>query len=287
MDYLVIGMAEKKFRLVAINAKETVEEARTRHNLSHTATATVGRALMGAGLLASSFKTKKERILLQFRGDGPLSPVLAIGDKNVNLKGYCDNPQYELDLNEYGKLDVGGSIGEGMLYVIRERNDQEPYSGTVPIQTGEIGDDLAYYLKTSEQIPSAVGLGVLVDGSGFVRSAAGLLVQVMPGVSEADIIEMEKALLELGSISHRFDQGETPESLLDNLFPNWHKLEKRPVRFSCDCSKERFSRGLISLGQKELESLIEKDEEVETVCRFCNEKYVFTIEEMKELLSKA
>ncbi len=281
------GIAQNKFRLVAISGKDTVEEARTKHNLSHTATAAVGRTLLGAGLLASSFKSNSERILLQFRGDGPLSPIIAIADRFINVKGYCDNPQFELDLNKNGKLDVGKAVGLGMLYVIRECEEHEPYRGTVPIQTGEIGDDLAYYLKTSEQIPSAVGVGVLVDGSGFVRSAAGLLVQVMPGATEHDIVTMEERLLELGSLSHRFDRGETPVSLLDRLFNNWTKLEERTVCFSCDCSRERFQRGLISLGSKELSDLIKKGEALETICRFCNKQYLFSVDEMKGLLKKA
>lgn len=287
MDYLVTGISQGKFRIVSINAKATLEEARKRHNLSRTATALVGRTLMGAGLLASSFKSPTERIMIQFKGDGPIGSVLAIADRTIGVKGYCENPQVELDLNELGKLDVGGAIGDGMLYVIREKDGQEPYRGTVPIQTGEIGDDLAYYLQTSEQIPSAVGVGVLVDPDGSVRAAAGLLVQALPGVDEEDLVAMEESLLEIGSLSHRFDQGETPESLLDNLFPNWQQLDKRPVNFSCDCSKERFQRGLISLGKEELTDLISKKEEVETICRFCNEKYVFSIEEMEELLKKA
>lgn len=284
MDYLVTGMAQNKFRLVAISGKDTVEEARRRHNLSHTATATLGRTLLGAGLLASSFKSKYERILLQFRGDGPLSPLIAIADRFINIKGYCENPKTELDLNASGKLDVGKAVGLGMLYVIREREEYEPYRGTVPIQTGEIGDDLAYYLKTSEQIPSAVGVGVLVDGSGFVRSAAGILVQVMPGATENDIVDMEERILELGSLSHRFDRGETPVSLLDQLFTNWTKLEERPVHFSCDCSRERFQRGLISLGPTELSDLITKGEAIETICRFCNKQYLFSVDEMKGFL---
>lgn len=166
MDHLVIGLAYGKFRIAAITGKDTVEEARKRHNLSHTATAALGRSLLGAGLLASSFKSDKERILLQFRGDGPVSPIVAMADRNVNVRGYCENPQVELELNSQGKLDVGGAIGSGMLYVIRERDNYEPYTGTVPIQTGEVGDDLAYYLQISEQVPSAVGLGVLVDPTG-------------------------------------------------------------------------------------------------------------------------
>ncbi|MDD2430988.1 MAG: Hsp33 family molecular chaperone HslO [Firmicutes bacterium] len=287
MDHLVTGIADAKFRIVAITGKDTVEVARQRHNLSHTATAAVGRVLLGAGLLASSFKSKQERILLQFRGDGPISPILAVADRNVSVKGYCEYPHVELDLSSQGKLDVGKAVGKGMLYVVRERDNYEPYTGSVPIQTGEIGDDLAYYLQISEQVPSAVGLGVLVDGSGFVRSAAGILVQVFPGVSEEDIVKLEEKLMNLGSISHRFDTGETPESLLNDLFPHWNKLEERPLTFDCDCSKDRFSRGLISLGKDELTDLIKKHEPVETVCRFCNEKYLFSIKEIEELLKKA
>lgn len=287
MDHLVIGLAYGKFRIAAITGKDTVEEARKRHNLSHTVTAALGRSLLGAGLLASSFKSDKERILLQFRGDGPVSPIVAMADRNVNVRGYCENPQVELELNSQGKLDVGGAIGSGMLYVIRERDNYEPYTGTVPIQTGEVGDDLAYYLQISEQVPSAVGLGVLVDPTGEVRSAAGLLVQVLPGVPEEDIIQLEEKLMNLGSLSHRFDQGETPESLLDDLFEGWNKLEERPLKFACDCSKERFQRGLFSLGREELSDLLETQQSVETVCRFCGEKYEFSREEIEELMKKA
>lgn len=287
MDYLVVGMAYGKFRLVAISAKDAVNEARQKHNLSHTASAALGRALMGASLLASSLKSETERILLQFRGDGPLSPILALADNGVHVRGYCENPEAELPLNKLGKLDVGGAVGAGMLYIIREKDGSEPYRGTVPIQTGEIGDDIAYYLHSSEQIPSAVGLGVLVDGNGSVRSAGGLLVQVMPGATDEDISVVEESLTKLGSISHRFDQGETPESLLDTLFPQWIELEKRPVSFKCDCSKDRFARGLVSLGRDELTDLIEKGETVETVCRFCNQKYLFSLAEMEKLLKQA
>lgn len=284
-DELWIGtMLEGKARWVAVRTTDTVEEARRRHGMSPVATAALGRLMTGTLILASSLKGD-ESTTVRLLGDGPLEGVVAVGNAQGEVRGYVQEPLVDLPLKASGKLDVGLAVGLGELAVSRSLQNGEVYTGMVPMVSGEIAEDLVHYLLTSEQIPSAMLLGVMVEKDYHVAGAGGLLIQPLPGATEGDIqaIESQLGQLRLG-ISELVAQSQSMDELLDHLMGQlpYHILERREVGFSCTCSKARLSDTLLSLGQKEIADLI-SDGKAEMVCHFCNEHYSFNVEELQKI----
>ncbi|KGK90485.1 molecular chaperone Hsp33 [Desulfosporosinus sp. HMP52] len=288
-DELWIGtMLEGNARWVLVKSTDTTDEARRRHGMSPVATAALGRLMTGALILASSLKGD-ESITLRLLGDGPLQGVVAVGNAQGQVRGYVREPLVDLPLKDSGKLDVGAAVGRGELSVSRSLQNGEVYTGMVPLVSGEIAEDLVHYLLNSEQIPSALLLGVLVEKDYHVAGAGGFLIQLLPGASEEVIQTIENLLgqLETG-ISELVAQSENMDQLLSRLMGqlSYHVLERRPIGFSCTCSKERLSGTLVSLGKKEIADLI-SDEKAEMVCHFCNEHYHFDVDELREIWGRA
>ncbi|HEY8875427.1 MAG TPA: Hsp33 family molecular chaperone HslO [Desulfosporosinus sp.] len=284
-DELLIGtMLEGKARWVAVRTTDTVEEARRRHGMSPVATAALGRLMTGTLILASSLKGD-ESITVRLLGDGPLGGVVAVGNAQGEVRGYVHEPLVDLPLKDSGKLDVGAAVGLGELAVSRSLQNGEVYTGMVPMVSGEIAEDLVHYLLTSEQIPSAMLLGVLVEKDYHVAGASGFLIQPLPGATEEDIQAIERQLGQLGvGISELVAKSQSMDKMLDQLMGQipYHVLERRTVGFSCTCSKERLSNTLASMGEKEIADLI-ADGKAEMVCHFCNEHYPFTLEELQQI----
>ncbi|SEF71039.1 molecular chaperone Hsp33 [Caloramator fervidus] len=274
-------------RLFAAITTDMVEEARKIHNLSPTASAALGRFITAASMMGVMLKGDKDTLTLTMNGGGPLGNLVAVSNSKGNVKAYVSNPHVDLPLNEKGKLDVGTAVGkQGFLNVIKDLGLKEPYVGQVPIRTGEIGDDIAYYFTVSEQIPSAVALGVLVDTDISIKAAGGLIIQMMPGANEllADVITFR--LQEIPPLSQLIAEGKTAEDILNLLFDDMDlKIHERiECRYECDCSRERVERALIALGKEELKKLYEEEDKVEIQCHFCNNKYVFEKEEIKNMI---
>lgn len=289
-DYIVRATAaDNQIRAFAATTKELVEKARAAHNTSPVATAALGRLLTGGVMMGVMMKGEKDLLTLQVKGDGPLGGITVTADSQGHVKGYVENPDVLLPANALGKLDVGGAVGNGMLRVIKDMGLKEPYVGQVALETGELGDDLTYYFATSEQVPSSVGLGVLMEKDNTVKQAGGFIIQLMPFTDEKVIEALEKKISEVQSVTSMLNLGMTPEDILNELLGEFHPeiSEKIPAEFHCDCSKKRVERVLISLGKKELTSMIDDGEPVELKCHFCNSGYTFTTEELKEILKKS
>jgi len=288
-DELLIGtMLEGMARWVAVRTTDTVEEARKRHGLSPVATAALGRLMTGTLILASSLKGDGS-ITLRLLGDGPLEGVVAVGNAQGEVRGYVHEPLVDLPLKASGKLDVGSAVGRGELAVSKSLQNGEVYTGVVPMVSGEIAEDLVQYLLTSEQIPSAMLLGVRVEKDYHVAGAAGLLIQPLPGATEEDIQAIESRIGQLSAgISELAAQSQSMDEMLELLMGSlpYHILERRAVGFTCNCSKERLSDTLISLGKKGVADLI-SDGKAEMVCHFCNEHYQFTLEELQKISEEA
>lgn len=252
-------------------------KARQLHGTSKTMTAVLGRALTACALMSVQMKGKEDLLTLQFQGDGPGGAVVCVGDSRGNVKGYAANPGAELPPNARGKLDVGGAVGHGTLHVIRDLGMSEPYHGMCPIVTGEIAEDITEYYAKSEQIPSACALGVRVNRDLTVKSAGGFLVQLLPGADEGVITKLEKNLAAIGSVSEKIAGGTTPLQLIEQVFADipFDILDQSTIAYTCACSREKYERILSTLNQKDLQSLLEEDRPVETVCNFCGKKYVF------------
>lgn len=284
-DYLIRVLPKKfNFRVFGVFLPETVEEARRRQNLSPIATAALGRALAGVALLSADLKFGK--ILLQINGGGPLGEILAEADYQGNLRGLVKNPQVHLP-PENKKLPVGKAVGnQGYLNVIRDYGLKEVYQSSSNLLSGEIAEDLAYYLTTSEQIPSACALGVLVNTDGSVLTAGGFLIQKLPEAKEEEITYLEKILTELKPITEYLSTGLKIEEVLEKIFKDIEILERRDVRFKCTCSLERVEEALIALGGEELEEMLKEGKPVEVTCEFCKERYLISIEKIKELIEE-
>jgi len=284
-DELLIGtMLDGMARWVAVRTTDTVEEARRRHGLSPVATAALGRLMTGALILASSLKGD-ENITLRLLGDGPLEGVVAVANAQGNVRGYVGEPLVDLLLKDSGKLDVGSAVGLGELAVSRSLQNGEVYTGMVTMVSGEIAEDLVHYLLTSEQIPSAMLLGVRVEKDYHVAGSAGLLIQPLPGATETDIQAIESQIAQLhAGISEQAAQSQSMDEMVDHLMGQlpYHVLERRATKFSCNCSKRHLSDTLVSIGKKEIADLI-SDGKAEMVCHFCNEHYQFTREELQQI----
>lgn len=287
-DY-VIRCIDKKgnIRLFVANTTNLVEEARITHNTSPTATAALGRVLTGAAMLGLTMKGKKDTLTLKIKGDGPVGSIIAVANSKGQVKGYVDNPYADLPSRADGKLDVGGLVGKnGQLAIIRDLGLKEPYIGYSNLISGEIAEDLVHYFYHSEQQPSAINLGVLVDKDISVRAAGGYILQLLPGVKDEDIDRIEEIISKAEPISTLIDQGLSPEEIMDNLFGEFDMevLEKEYIEFRCNCSRDRIEGVLISLGKEEINKIIEEDEKAEVVCHFCNKKYNFSKEDLIKLI---
>ena len=289
MDYMIRAMDKKKtFRLFMVKSTETVETARKHHNTTPTASAALGRTLTAGLMMGYMMKNEEDRITVSINGGGPIGNILITADNKGNIKGYVDNPYVNVEKKENGKLDVGAAVGiDGKVTVIMDIGMKEPYIGSTDIVTGEIAEDITMYYWLSEQQNSAVALGVLVDRDYSIKSSGGFIVQALPFIEEEDVTLIENTLSNIKSISEYFDNDKDVEDIAKEIFKDFDMeiLEKIPVRFKCDCSYDRMEQGLISLGEKELTKIIEEDEKVETVCHFCNQKYLFEGEKLKNLLN--
>ena len=289
-DYIVRAMAaNQQIRAFAITSKEMVEFARAAHQTSPVATAALGRLLSAGAMMGVMMKGERDILTLQMKGTGPLRGVTVTADSKGTVKGYVDNPNADVPPKAKGKLDVGGAIGVGVLNVIKDMGLKEPYNGTCELKTGEIGDDLTYYFATSEQVPSAVGLGVLVDTDRTVRQAGGFIIQLMPFIEEAVVDKLEAKLANVKSVTSMLDNGYTPEMILEELLGEFglEFTDTMPTKFECNCDKARIEKALISVGRKSLNEMVQDGETIEVNCHFCNSKYEFTVEELKELIRRS
>jgi molecular chaperone Hsp33 len=271
---------------MAAVSTELVRELQRRHNTWPVATAALGRTATVAAMMGVMLKNE-ERLTIQIKGEGPLRGITVDADAHGNVRGFVTNPQVDLPLNSKGKLDVGAAVGPGMLYVIRDTGLKDFYKGSVELQTGEIAEDFTYYFVASEQTPSAVGAGVLVGSDDAVIVSGGFIVQLLPGHTEDDVIELERRLKELNSVTDVLKQGVSAEELLRLVLHNPTSIDTTPIAFSCNCSRDRIAAGIKALGRAELESLIAEQGEAEAVCHYCNEKYHFTKADLERLLSEA
>ena len=288
-DYLVRATAaDAQVRAFAVTARDTVETARAAHDTSPVMTAALGRLLCAGAMMGSMMKGEADILTLQVQGDGPAGGLTVTADSRGRVKGYAVNPQVILPPNSQGKLDVGGAVGAGSLRVIKDLGLKEPYVGQTQLQTGEIAEDLTYYFAASEQVPSSVGLGVLMEKNNTVRCAGGFIVQLMPFASEEVISRLEKNLSNITSVTALLDQGMTPEEMLGRVLDGFapEVTDKTECGFFCNCSKKRVEKALISIGKKELEEMIRDGKPIEVNCHFCNKNYAFEVEELKELLRR-
>ena len=288
-DYIVRAIAaDSQIRAFAAVTTETVETARQDHNTSPVATAALGRLLTAGTMMGVMMKGDKDILTLQVKGDGPIQGITVTADSKGRVKGYVGEPEVIIPANVKGKLDVSGAVGNGFLQVIKDMGLKEPYVGQVALQTGEIAEDLTYYFAASEQVPSAVGLGVLMNKDNTVRQAGGFIVQVMPFAEEATIAKLEENVQKIQSVTTLLEQGHTPESLLEQVLDGFdiEINDTIPTEFYCNCNKSRVERALISIGRKELNELIQEGKDVELNCHFCNTNYTFSVEELKEILRK-
>ncbi|MCP1312305.1 Hsp33 family molecular chaperone HslO [Paenibacillus tyrfis] len=285
-DYLIRATAyEGKVRAFAVRTTGIVEELRRRHQTTPTATAALGRTATAALMMGIMLKGE-EKLTVQVKGGGPIGQIVADSNAHGEVRGYVDNPAVDLPLNSIGKLDVAGAVGtDGFLYVIKDLGLKEPYRGSIPIVSGELGEDFTYYFAKSEQTPSAVALGVLVDVDYTVKTAGGFIIQLLPGLTDDEISQIEQELAALPPITSLLDRGDRLEDILATLLPGAEVLERRDdIRFQCKCSRERVEQTLISLGRDELQQILEEDGKAEIVCHFCNEAYRFSREDLEAIL---
>lgn len=288
-DYIVRATAANtQIRAFAASTTEMVEQARQHHNTSPVATAALGRLLTGGVMMGSMMKNATDILTLQVKCGGPIGGMTVTADSQGNVKGYVNNPEVLLPPKN-GKLDVGGALGPGFLNVIKDMGLKEPYSGQTVLQTGEIAEDLTYYFATSEQVPSSVGLGVLMERDNTVRCAGGFIVQVMPFIEEEVLGRLEENIKKIQSVTAMLDNGHTPEDMLEQVLEGLDVeiTDTLPAQFYCNCSKERIEKAIISIGKKDIQSMIDDGEDIEVKCHFCNTAYNYTVDELKALLKKS
>lgn len=286
-DYIVRATAAgHQLRAFAITSRGITEEARRIHNTSPVATAALGRLLTAGSMMGSMMKGEKDVLTLQIECGGPIGGMVVTAGPDGCVKGYVNNPDVVLPPNKDGKFDVSGALGPGFLNVIRDTGLKEPYNGRVHLVSGEIAGDLTYYYATSEQVPSTVGLGVLMDKDNTVRQAGGFIIQVMPDADEEVIDRLEESINNIKSVTELLENGMGPEDILRHIIKkdSVEILGKIPVKYYCNCSKDRFYRAIASLGQSDLQEIVKEGSPVETSCQFCGSHYVFGTEELKELI---
>ncbi len=286
-DYMVRATAaDKQIRAFAVTSRDLAEQARRYHNTSPVITAALGRLLTGGVMMGCMMKGEEDLLTLQIKCGGPAKGMTVTADSKGNVKGYPQTPDVMLPPNSKGKLDVGGVLGLGILSVIKDMGLKEPYVGQVALQTSEIAEDLTYYFATSEQIPSAVGLGVLMNRDNTVKQAGGFIIQLMPYTDEKVISALEKKVAEVTSVTDLLEQGMTPEALLEQILGGFgvEVTERVAVQYSCNCSKERVTRAIASIGRKDIQEMIDAGESIEVNCQFCDKQYVFTPQELQGLL---
>ena len=289
-DYIVRATAANaQIRVFATYTKDMVEEARSRHNTSPVATAALGRLMTAGAMMGSMLKGEKDILTLRIHADGPIQGITVTADSKARVKGYVGNPNVILPANQIGKLDVAGAVGIGFMDVIKDMGLKEPYVGQTVLQTSEIAEDLTFYFANSEQVPSSVGLGVLMNKDNTVAQAGGFIIQLMPFAEEEVISKLEENLKEITSVTTLLAQGNTPEDLVNLLCKDLEPkiTDKLDTSFYCNCDKARVEKALISIGKKEIREMIDDGEEIEMKCHFCNTSYVFSVEELKELARKA
>lgn len=289
-DYLVRATAANaRIRAFACTTRQTVETARAAHNSSPVITAGLGRLLSAGAMMGSMLKGDRDILTLQIKGDGPVHGITVTADAKGNVKGYPIVPDVILPANAIGKLDVAGAVGQGTLTVIKDMGLKEPYSGQVELQTGEIAEDITYYFAVSEQVPSCVGLGVLMEKDNTVKQAGGFIVQLMPFAEDDVIDKLEQNIKKLESVTTMLDKGNTPEQILEIVLAglDLEITDTMPVAYRCDCSVEKVERALISIGKKELKEMIDDGKEIEVNCQFCSKQYHFQVEDLKGLYEKA
>lgn len=287
-DYVIRAIDEKgSIRIFIANTTNLVEEVRSIHKTMPTGTAALGRTLTAASIMGRMMKGDNDSISIQIRGDGPIGNVVASSNSKGEVRGYVGNPMVDLPLKNNGKLDVGRAIGRnGRVIVIKDFGLKEPYIGQSNIVSGEIAEDLTYYFAHSEQQPSAVNLGVLVDKDLSVKASGGYIVQLLPDASDEDIDILEESIKKSEPISTLIDKGFTPEDILKEVFGKFNMsiLKKEEVEFKCNCSRDRIEKALRSLGEKEIKDIIEEDGKAEIVCHFCNKKYNFSKKDLESLI---
>lgn len=288
-DYIVRATAANaQIRAFAATTTELTEVARQHHNSSPIATAAVGRLMTAGALMGSMMKNDSDVLTLQIKGSGPIQGITVTADSQGNVKGYSFNPDVMLPPKN-GKLDVGGAVGIGVLSVIKDMGLKEPYVGQCELKTGEIAEDLTYYFAASEQVPSSVGLGVLMNKDNTVRCAGGFIIQVMPFIEDAVLDRLEENISKVSSVTDMLKDGHTPEEMLEKVLEGFdiEITDTMPTQFTCNCSKERIEKAIISLGKKEIQNMIDDGEAIEVNCHFCNTQYEFTVEELKEILKRS
>ena len=288
-DYIIRGTAaNEQVRFFAATTRNIVEKARKAHNTSPVATAALGRTLTGAAMMGRMMKGDDDLVTIVIKGDGPLGGITVTADALGRVKGYVDNGNVLLHAKANGHLDVGGAVGNGFLQVIRDTGLKEPYVGQTNLISGEIAEDLTVYFATSEQVPSAVGLGVLMSKENTVKQAGGFIIQVMPDASEEVISQLEKKLTEVTDISALLDEGMSPEEIIEYVMTGMEPevLERTSAEYYCGCSKEHIMGVLAGLGRKELEDIVNEGKDIEVKCHFCEKSYTYSPDELRELLEK-
>ena len=287
-DYILRATAAgDTVRAFAIRSTDLTAEARELHHTFPVVTAALGRLLSAGAMMGSMMKGEDDKLTLQMKGDGPIAQMTVTADSHGNVKGFAANPSVDIPLKRAGKLDVGGAVGKGFLTVIMDLGLKEPYNGQVEIQTGEIGDDLAYYFTVSEQTPSVVGLGVMVDTDSSVKHAGGFILQVMPDAAEETIAALEEKVAGADPVTTMMDNGMSPEDILEYYLGDLGLkiTEKLPVRYYCGCSKEKVAGALATISTEDLQEMINDGEEIEVKCYFCNSAYKFSTEELEEIIA--
>ncbi len=288
-DILLRGSSmDGAIRVFVAVTTDLVNEAQKIHKTYSTATAALGRALTISAIMGAGMKNETDSTTIQFKGDGPLGSIVCVCNNKSEVRGYVVNPYVDIPRKENGKLDVGAAVGKGFLNVIRDLGLKEPYAGQVPIVTGEIAEDMTYYFAASEQTSSSVGLGVLVDRDESVKEAGGFIVQLMPDITEEEIIKLEEALGKVTSVTAMLSEGLTPEGILERLLGDLDLeiLDTMPVQFHCDCSKEKVCSALVLLNENDINSIIEDGQPIEVMCHFCNTAYKFDLDELKAIQNK-